>query len=253
MKCVYRCASVGGSGACPLDAGVAEMVTGVPASDVLLPLADAGFDEQRVETAGLFQRLQAGIADAVEERAVGIEQPVEPVDQHADREQIEQRLVARGLAARRRLGRRQPVRLVVGRSRLRPARVRAASSCALRGASDAGGSGAGSRSARVFGLEPRRQLARELVEGVVFDRRQRRRFRLVDRPERQRRFWAFPRMYPVLVCANRFGVKFGVQSVLAIQERWRIGSDSPTAIPASAAMSARQRRGDGDGGSLKNS
>ena len=52
--------------------------------------------------------MQARIAHLRQEGGVGIEQPVEPVDQDADRQQIEQRLVARGFAARRRLGRRQP-------------------------------------------------------------------------------------------------------------------------------------------------
>ena len=39
--------------ACPVEAWVAEIVTGVPVSDVLLALGDAGLDIERVETAGL--------------------------------------------------------------------------------------------------------------------------------------------------------------------------------------------------------
>ena len=44
---------------------------------------DAGLDQQRVEAAGLFERVQAVVSDAAEKRRVGVEQPVEPVDQHA--------------------------------------------------------------------------------------------------------------------------------------------------------------------------
>ena len=46
---------------------------------------DAGLDIERVETAGILQRMKARIAHPLEERGVGIEQPVEPIDQHADR------------------------------------------------------------------------------------------------------------------------------------------------------------------------
>jgi len=55
-----------------------------------------GLDIERVETSGLLQRVEALVAHPHQKRAVGIEQPVEPVDQHADRQQIEQRLVAPG-------------------------------------------------------------------------------------------------------------------------------------------------------------
>src|SRR6202020_1187115 len=49
-----------------------------------------------------------------EERAVGTGPPVEPVDEAAARQQIEQRLVAAAFAARRRFGMRQPARLRAG-------------------------------------------------------------------------------------------------------------------------------------------
>ena len=58
--------------------------------------------------------MQAVIADALQECRVGIEQAVEPVDQDAGRQQIEQRAVAPAFAARRRLGRRQPFRARCG-------------------------------------------------------------------------------------------------------------------------------------------
>ena len=75
-------------------AGCAEIVTGVPVSEVLRGVGDAGLDIERVEAAGLFQRMQAVIADRLEKCRVGIEQPVEPVDQDACGQQIEQRPVA---------------------------------------------------------------------------------------------------------------------------------------------------------------
>src|SRR6202041_3504188 len=62
---------------------------------------DAGLDIERVETAGLLEGEKVWIAHAFEKRRVGIEQPVEPVDQYADRDQVEQRSVAPAFAARR--------------------------------------------------------------------------------------------------------------------------------------------------------
>ena len=173
------------------DDCVAEMVTGVPVSDVLLALETPGSTKQRVEAAGLFQRVQAVIAHAAEEGAVGVKQPVEPVDQHAGREQVEQRLVARGLAARRRLGMRQPVGTVAAGSD-----TSGAAGCSTIGFRRVGyrrrfGCGAG------FAFEPRRQLPRELVEGAVFDRRQRRRFRLAHRPKRQDVFGGFHGVFQI--------------------------------------------------------
>ena len=76
---------------------------------------NAGLDIERVEAAGFFQRVQAVIADALEESRVGKQQPVETIDQDADGNEIQQRLVAPGDAARRRLGRRQPFRRVADR------------------------------------------------------------------------------------------------------------------------------------------
>ena len=66
-------------------------------------VGDAGFDIERVEAAGILQHMQAGIAHLREEGGIGVKQPVEPVDQNADRQQVEQRLVAPGFAAWRRL------------------------------------------------------------------------------------------------------------------------------------------------------
>ena len=51
---------------------------------------DAGLDIERIDAAGLFERVQAGIAHAFEKRRIGIEQAVEPVDHHAGRQEIEQ-------------------------------------------------------------------------------------------------------------------------------------------------------------------
>ena len=78
--------SIGAPAPVPPKAALAEIVTGVPVSDVLLALRDAGLDIERVEAAGLLQRMQARIAHALEKRRIGIEQPVEPVDQDADRQ-----------------------------------------------------------------------------------------------------------------------------------------------------------------------
>ena len=91
---VCRRAAVGWSALRPPPTWLAEIVTGVPASDVLLDGRDAGLDIERIEPAGFFQRMQAGIADALEKRRVGVEQAIEPVDQDAGGQQIEQRLVA---------------------------------------------------------------------------------------------------------------------------------------------------------------
>ncbi len=82
----------------------------MPVSDVELTLETPGSDKQRVQSAGLLQRVQAGIAHVVEERAVGIEQAVEPIDQDPQGHQVEQRLVAARLAARRRGRLVQPLR-----------------------------------------------------------------------------------------------------------------------------------------------
>ena len=109
-----------------VEAGVGRPMAACPASDRRLAcrnhhrragvrrrgrVGHTGFDIERVEAAGIFQRMQARIAHLRQEGRVGVEQPVEPVDQDADRQQIEQRLVAPGFAARRRLRRRQPLRL----------------------------------------------------------------------------------------------------------------------------------------------
>ena len=139
---------------------------------------DAGLDIERVEAAGLFQRVQAGITHAFE----------------------------KGAGWHRAAGR-------AGRSECRPAADRAAScraglrpaqaarrAPAIRGwrrwpselprrlRSTAGGSRLGRlgrRRCAGLAVEPRRQLPGELVEGAVLDRRQGRRSRLADGPERQ--------------------------------------------------------------------
>ena len=71
----------------------------------LASAASLGFDEQAVEAAGLGQRFERRIAGPVEEGAVGVDQVVEPVDQEADRQAVEDRPafvgVARGIAIAR--------------------------------------------------------------------------------------------------------------------------------------------------------
>ena len=149
---------------------------------------DAGLDIERVEAAGLLQRVQAGIAHLRPgtrgwHRAGG----------RADRSG---RRPAAGRAAPCRAWlRRAPAvrarsaipvtrRLLVGRRFDLPARAhprRAAlrrppcRSIAMTACVTAAG----------LVLEPRRQLPREFVEGVVFDRRQRRRLGFAGRTERQ--------------------------------------------------------------------
>ena len=73
-----------------------------------------GFDEQAVEAAGFRQRVERAVAGPVEEGAVGIDQVVEPVDQDADRQPVEDRPAFAGVAGgvaiargARRLGRRR--------------------------------------------------------------------------------------------------------------------------------------------------
>ena len=140
---------------------------------------DAGLDIERVETAGLLQRVQALIAHPRQKRRVGIEQPVEPIDQHARGDQIEQRPVAPGFAARGWLGLRQPFGLRGG----------GFGGFRCGGLLDQGLGCVGCRRrlgiGAVFAVEPRRQLPREFVEGAVFHRRQHRRFRFADRAKRQ--------------------------------------------------------------------
>ena len=129
--------------------------------------------------------MQARIAHPLEKRSVAIEQPVKPIDQDAHREQIEQRLVAPGLAARRRLRRRQPFGRCAGlfgslvHGRLFGGRFGRVGCRRRRGG------------AAVFAVEPRRQLPGEFVEGAVFNRCQGRRFRFAGRPKRQDVFCGF--------------------------------------------------------------
>ena len=78
------------------------------------------------------------------------------------------------------------------------------------------------RGGRRLAFEPRRQLPGELVEGAVFDRRQRRRFRVADRAERQ----------DVL---GRFHVSFRIGWVM---------KSRPSSAPANRAYrSCRRNRG----------
>ncbi len=63
---------------------------------VLAGVGVVRLDEQRIEAAGLFQRVQLVVAGPVEEGAVGIDQLVEPIDQHADRQPVEDRTLIGG-------------------------------------------------------------------------------------------------------------------------------------------------------------
>ena len=170
-------------------------------------VGDAGLDIERIETAGRFQGVQAVVSHLSEKRAVGIEHPVEPIDQHADRHQIEQHPVAPRLAARGRLGRRQPVglfaRLPLCFIRVRRLAGRAGRRVRCRGVS------------AILALEPRRQLPGELVEGAVFHRRQDRRFRFTDRPKRQTTFLGVSTGVSKSVCCE-----VSKPSALAIQSNW---------------------------------
>ncbi len=138
---------------------------------------DARLDIERVEAAGILQRVKARIAHPLQKRGIGIDQPVEPVDQHAHGQQIEQRPVAPGFAARRRLRLREP-----GGFFARPWRFRRGRRLADRVGRVGGDRRRGDAG---FAFEPRRQLPGEFVEGAVFHRRQDGRFRLAERPERQ--------------------------------------------------------------------
>ena len=51
----------------------------------------AGLDHQAVEPARFRQRVEAVAAGPVQERLVGIEQMAQPIDQHADRQPVEER------------------------------------------------------------------------------------------------------------------------------------------------------------------
>lgn len=79
---------------------VAAITTGVPVSEVLLADPGTGFDDQRIEAAGLGQRMKVVVSGGRKKRLVGVDQPVEPIHQHADREAIEQLRILRGIGAR---------------------------------------------------------------------------------------------------------------------------------------------------------
>ena len=65
---------------------------------------DSGLDVKRVQAAGLLERIQAVMADRPEKCRVGIEQPVEAVDQDARGQEVEQGAVASAFAKRGRFG-----------------------------------------------------------------------------------------------------------------------------------------------------
>ncbi len=146
--------------------------------------------------------MQAVVADAREKGGVGIEQPVEPVDQHAGRQQIEQRAVALQLAARRRLGFFQPLRARRRFARRLGRRCSRFNGLIFHICHE--------RLARLAILEPRRQLPGELVEGLILDRREHGRSGVAERAKRHRRFGAFPRAYP-----DRLVLKFHLGSTPA--------------------------------------
>jgi len=137
---------------------------------------DGGLDIERVETSGVFQCVEALVAHLRQKRAVGIEQPVEPVNQHADRQQIEQRLVAPGFAPRRLLGRRQPFGWFARRFGCFGRRRLLVDGCGRDRHRDG---------STVFVVEPRRQLPGEFVEGAVFHLSQGGGLRIVHRPKRK--------------------------------------------------------------------
>ena len=60
---------------------------------------DARLDIERIKASGLLERVKVVIAEALKEGGIGIEQSIEPTDQDAARQQIEQGTVSPGLAA----------------------------------------------------------------------------------------------------------------------------------------------------------
>ena len=126
-------------------------------------VAIVGLDQQRIDAAGRLQRGETGKTHLRQKRRIGVDQPVEPIQQHADRQQIDQRKFLMCVGGRwwlfgggdRRLAR-------FGRQRV------------LR--------------QFAFGavaLQPRRQLPGQLVEGVVLNRGQHQGAVVIGRPERQ--------------------------------------------------------------------
>ena len=121
------------------------------------------------------------MAHPCQERAVGIKQSVEPIDQHADGQQIEQRPIAFGFATRRGFGFDQPFRFFTWRllvfglrtHRLLVGRRFARRLVRFRGLGDHVGDGwACKREKAGLAFEPCRQFPRQFVEGVVLDRGQ---------------------------------------------------------------------------------
>ena len=144
----------------PVSAGwLAEIVTGVPVSDVLRRWRRRVRHRARRGRRPLPARAGC-VADPRQESRVGIQQPVEPVDQDADRQQIEQRLVAPG-SRRARAARAAPA---IPAARW-PAR---APSDAADGSKHRFDRRRSAAPIAVLGFEPRRQLPREFVEGAVF-------------------------------------------------------------------------------------
>jgi len=60
-----------------------------------------GLDEQRIQSAGGFERREIVVAGRFEEMAIGVEQRIVPVDQDADRKPVEQRWIDAGDRLRR--------------------------------------------------------------------------------------------------------------------------------------------------------
>ena len=133
-------------------------------------LVGVRLDEQRVESAGLLQRVQLVVAGPVEEGAVGVDQLVEPIDQHADRQAVEDRALIGG-------GRPRGCRF----SWLRPwsRSFGAATGFAAETSGFGGSAGSGRGVVKLFRLvlgaaQPRGETVRQFAERVALDRRQRR-------------------------------------------------------------------------------
>ena len=182
-----------------------------------------GFDEQAVEAARFGQRVEIGVAGPVEEGAVGIDQCVEPVDQDADRQAVEDRPafagVAGGIAVARRARRRDR------RRRLGAEVVRRATVYGLAG--------------RL--LEPAAEFARQFLEGAALAGSERR--RLFERAAARERQHIVDRCFR-LACQRRRRRRIrGLRpALLQCGEPLDVAADAEAAVAFELALAVEDRQ-----------
>ncbi len=100
-----------------IDAALIRRLDGEAARGRVVPRVHAGREQQIVQPAMLRESLERAMPDALEERAVGVEQFLGAIDQDAERQRIEQRLIVRAACGRLRVGIRNGVGAAVDPAR----------------------------------------------------------------------------------------------------------------------------------------